>query len=196
MNKFGFVIAAIFLLVLFSVSAFAQIQTAPKIVLINTEAFYDEKAGITKLVTANKQLDAEFAAKIKALQDGAAKLPIIAKELENMRNLPPNLFNQGSFSAKQDEGERLQRELNYNKTELETAITKRRETLVAPISREIGKGIDEFSKKNGYGAIFDAAKLAESGVLLFLAESADVTKAFITFYNTRPATTATTVTPK
>ncbi len=188
MNKFRSITTSVFFIILISISVFAQVQPAPKIVLINTEAFYDEKAGITKLVTATKQLDAEFAARIKELQDGGTRLQTIAKDLENMQKLPAAQFNQVSFNTKRDEGERLQRELNYKKTELEAAIAKRREVLVAPISRDIGKGIDEFSKKNGYGAIFDVSKLAESGILLFLADSADVTKEFITFYNARPAT--------
>lgn len=194
MNKHRPVIVAFILTGIFAISAFAQAQSAPKIVLINTEAFFDEKSGITKLVAANKQLNLEFAPRVKGLQDGNTKLQSIASELENMRKLPANVFNQGSFSAKQEEGERLQRELNYNKTDLESAVTKRRQALIGPINGDIGKGIDEFSKKNGYGAVFDVSKLAETGVLLFLAETANVTKEFIVFYNARLATTASTTT--
>jgi len=185
---FPFISTAFFALAL-SVSIIAQ-TAPPKIMLINTEAFYDEKTGITKLITANKQLESEFALKIKALQDGNVKLQGISKELETMRALPANLFNQTSFNTKQSEGETLQRTLNFDKTELENAVTKRRETLVGPISADIGKGIDEFSKKNGYGAVFDVAKLADTGILLFLSDASDITKEFITFYNARPATAA------
>ncbi len=170
-------------------AAFAQ--TAPaKIILINTDAFYDAKAGITKLVSANKQLDTEFAAQIKALQEGGARLQAIAKELENMQKLPTSQFNQTAYTTKQEEGERLQRQLNYNKTDLENAIKKRREVLVSPISADIGNAIGEFAKKNGFGVIFDVSKLADSGILLFLADSAEVTKEFIVFYNTRPTPVA------
>ncbi len=186
MNKFRSVITTGFFTLLFSISALAQ-TAAVKIVLINTDGFYDEKIGITKLVTANKQLESEFAVRIKELADGNVKLQAIAKELENMQKLPAAQFNQVTFNTKRDEGERLQRELTYKKTDLESAIAKRREVLIAPISRDIGKGIDEFAKKNSYGAIFDVSKLAEGGILLFLAENADVTKEFIAFYNVRPA---------
>jgi Skp family chaperone for outer membrane proteins len=193
MNKFRLIITSVFLTALFSISVFAQVQPAPKIGFINTEFFYDEKGGITKLVTADKQLNTEFAQRIKELEDGGVKLQTIAKDLENMQKLPAPQFNQVSFNTKRDEGERLQRELTYKKTDLESAIAKRREVLVAPISRDIGKGIDEFSKKNGYGVILDVSKIVDNGILLFLSDSADVTKEFITFYNARPATA---VTPK
>lgn len=191
MNKISPVIITVFIVAMFAVSAFAQVPAASKIGLINTNAFYDEKVGITKLVTANKQLNTEFAAQIKALEDGSVKLQGIAKELETMRGQPQATFNQVAYNTKQDEGERLQRELSYKKTELESAINKRRDVLVAPISQDIGKAIDEFGKKNGYTAIFDIGKLDEAGAVLFVAETADITKEFVTFYNARPATPAT-----
>jgi Skp family chaperone for outer membrane proteins len=195
MNKTFSVISSVFVLALFSFSALAQVP-GPKIGLIQTDAFYDEKAGITKLVSANKQLDSEFAPRIKELQDGNARLQAIAKELENMRKLPANVFNQATYNAKQEEGTALQRQLEFKKAEVESALTKRRDALMGPINQDIGKGITEFSKKNGYGAVFDVSKLAETGVLLFLADAANVTKEFIVFYNARPATTATAATPR
>jgi Skp family chaperone for outer membrane proteins len=194
MNKFRLA-TAIFFAAIFSISAFAQ-STPIKMAMINTEFFYDDKAGITKLINAQKQLDREFEVQIKTLQDGNTKLQSIANEMKTMQQLPKAQFNQVAFNSKQDEGERLQRELNYKKTELEAAIAKRREIVVSPVSRDIGRGIDEFAKKNGYGAIFDVSKLADTGALLFLADSADVTKEFITFYNARPATATTPATPK
>lgn len=186
MNKLKIFVATVFITAVFAVSSFAQAQL--KIVLINTDAFYDEKAGITKLVNAEKQLNTEFEAKIKELQDGNTKLQGIATELQNMQKLPQAQFNQVAFNTKQDEGERLQRELNYKKSELETAINKRRATLISPLNQEIAKAIDDFSKQQNYSIVLDIAKLAEAGALLYLADSVEVTKEFITYYNSRPAT--------
>jgi len=189
--------ASVSLLFLLLVSAFGQVPVAaPKIVLINTDAFYDEKTGITKLIAANKKLDLEFAARLKALQDGNTRLQAIAKELDVQRGLPAAQFNQTAFNTKTEEGEALQRKLNFDKTDLESDVNRRRQVLVGPVSEDIGKGITEFSKRNGYGAVFDISKLAESGVLLFLADAANVTKEFIAFYNARPSTVATTSLPK
>ncbi|HVF48145.1 MAG TPA: OmpH family outer membrane protein [Pyrinomonadaceae bacterium] len=175
---------SIFVIVV-SLSYAVVAQTAPpKSVLLNTAAFYDEKAGISKLVRAEKQINTEFAKDIKALQDDNAKLASIASELEKQ---PVTSANQAAVLARKEEGERLQRKLPYDKADLEAKINKRRATLIGPITFDIGKAISEFGRKNGYGAIFDASKLAESGALLFVGDSTDVTKDFIAFYNARVA---------
>ena len=59
---------------------------------------------------------------------------------------------------------------------------------------DIGKALDEFAKKNGYSLILDGAKLDGAGLILAFDEKSEVTKEFITFYNARPATAATTAT--
>jgi len=181
-------LAALVLALTFATVASAQAQ--PKFGFVNTLSFSDEKTGITKLVTLNKQIDTEFAARIKELQDGNTKLQTIARELENMQKLPQAQFNQTAYANKQDEGERLQRDLNYKKQDLERDVPKRRELLIGPVSNDIGKALDEYAAKNGFTAIFDIAKMAENGMLLTLAPTSDITKDFITFYNARPATAA------
>lgn len=189
MKILRFTIAILFIQTLFTVIVSAQVPVAPiKMAFIETDAFYDEKLGITRLITASKQLNTEFATQIKALEDGSIRLQAISKEIQTLQGQNP--INQAAIANKQEEGERLQRELTYKKTELETAIGKRRAVLIAPISQEIGKGIDEFAKKNGYGVILDIGKLADAGALLFVAETGNVTKEFITFFNARPATPA------
>lgn len=175
------VLGAVFVLGLAG-AVFSQVPA--KSVLINTASFFDEKAGIAKLISAEKQIDGEFARDIKELQDGNAKLAAIAAELEKAT---VTAANQAALQAKKEEGESLQRVLAFNKANLESKINKRREILIGPITFDIGKAIAEFGKKNGYAAIFDASKLGESGALLYVGESSDLTKDFIAFYNARSA---------
>lgn len=164
-------------------AAFSQVAP-PKSVLINTAAFYDEKAGIAKLVSAEKQIDAEFAKDIKELQDGNARLTTIAEELQKTA---VTAANQAAMQLKKEEAESLQRRLALKKADVEVLINRKREALIAPINFDIGKAISEFGKKNGYGAIFDSSKLAEAGALLFIGDNTDITKEFIAFYNARAA---------
>lgn len=159
-------------------------QVAAKSVLINTAAFYDEKAGITKLLAAEKQIDGEFAKDIKELEDGNAKLAAIAAVLQKTTVTEAN---QAALMAKKSEGESLQRSLEYKKTDIEAKIGQRRKSLIEPITFDIGKAIAEFGKKNNYGMISDASKLAENGIILFVGDSIDITKEFIAFYNARAA---------
>lgn len=159
-------------------------QAAPKSGLINTAAFYDEKAGIVKLMSAEKQVDAEFAKDIKDLRDGTARLQILVSELEKTQ---VTAANQAALMAKKSDAESLQRTLEFNKKNIEAKMNKRRQDLITPITFDIGKAISEFGKKNNYGSIYDASKLAETGVLLFVGDSSDITKEFIAFYNARAA---------
>ena len=185
MTKLSTLLFTIVFVIVFSISLFAQ--ATPKSVLIYTAAFYDEKAGITKLVKASKEVDTEFAADIKALQDNNAKLQAIANELETLQRQASTAATQSAIAAKQEQGSALQRKVEYDKTELESKMKKSSEAKIGPITFDIGKAISEFGKKNGYGAIFDASKLEESGALIFLNDGTDVTKDFIAFYNARAA---------
>ncbi|CAN5410619.1 hypothetical protein BH10ACI2_BH10ACI2_24180 [soil metagenome] len=186
MKSTYYLVAGLLFTISLSVSALAQ--SAPgKFVLINTAGFYDEKAGITKLVAAEKTLDLEFANQIKALQADSDKVQAIAVELQRMQTLQPTEANRAAMTTKQEEGERLQRQIDYKKPDLESVIAKRRDVLVRPIMEDVGKAIDEFGKKNAYGAIFDVSKMAESGALIYLADATNVTKEFVLFYNARAA---------
>jgi hypothetical protein len=60
------------------------------------------------------------------------------------------------------------------------------------------QALQEYAKKNGYAAVVDVSALTATEApspFVFLDPTADITKAFIAYYNTRPATTATTATP-
>lgn len=178
---FRLVLGAVFVLGL----AGAVVAQAPaKSVLINTAAFYDEKSGIAKLISAEKQLNTEFAKEIKDLQDGNTRLAAIVEELQKTT---VTAANQAALMQKKSDGESLQRTLEFNKTNLEVKINNKRKELIEPITFDIGKAIAEFGRKNNYGAIFDASKLGEAGVLLFLSDSTDITKDFIAFYNAKAA---------
>jgi Skp family chaperone for outer membrane proteins len=183
MTKLYFTISAILLLAAASAVTQAQVSPLPKIAFINSEAFYDEKLGISKLVNAIKQLEREFEPKNQELTGINNRLAAIATELQNMQKLPTQQFNQAAFNAKREEGERLKREFDYKKTEAENAVAKRRRELVGPVSQEIGNAIDDYAKKNGYTVIIDPSKLSEA--MLHYNESADSTKDFITFFNAR-----------
>ncbi len=181
MTKFRFAAFAFLIAIVFSVSTFAQPAAAAKIGFINSEAFYDEKAGVTKLINALKQLEREFAPKNQELTGLNTRLGTISTELQNMQKLPPAQFNQVAYNTKREEGENLKRKFDYEKTVAENDVAKRRAALIGPISQEIGKAIDEYAQKNGFSVILDPSNL--SVAMIHYAEGADSTKDFIAFFN-------------
>jgi len=194
-------IAALFVFAaIFAVSAFAQTTTpAPtgKIVIVNTLAFGD-KDGITRYINAMNSLEIELKPDINALQTMNTRMQTLEKEIQDIERqlndpkLPPAIDKnklQATGQTKLQEFQDLDRQFKFKQDDYKIKLQRREEAIVRPVSRDIGKALDEFAKKNGYSMIFDVSK-DEKGLVLVLDVKSDVTKEFIVFYNARPATTA------
>lgn len=188
---------SLFLTALLAAAAFAQ--TPSKVAVINTYAFGNEKEGITKYISAVTALNNEFKPLNDELKTMQTKLQGLATEIENLRKLAasnPKAVDEKSAQAKLDEAERLQRDIKFKQEEGAARLEKRKQAVLNPVMQDIMKAVQEFSKQKAYALVLDIGRLDETGILLGIDEKADITKEFITFYNARPATTATTTTPK
>lgn len=164
----------------------AQVPDA-KIAFIDTGMFSDDKAGITRFVNAMKSLEREFKPRQDELNTMQTKINAIADDIKKTQTVADPKATQ----AKQDEGERLVRELDFKKKDAEAAFQKRYQEVVGPISDDITKSIDGFRAAHGYTMILDINRLAQMGAILSVNESVDVTKVFIAEYNSKnPATAA------
>lgn len=196
MKRFSlFAVAAVFAAV-FAVSASAQTAAATKIGWIDTGAFADAKEGITKYLNAYKALETEARPKLQELTGIETKIRTIASDLQKMQANTAVPIDQKTAAAKQDEGQRLQREYEFKKKEYDAFLEKRGGEILGPVNQDIGKAIQEFGKQKGYAAIFDIDKLAQAGAILMLEPTANITKEFVTFYNARPAGAATAAVPR
>jgi Skp family chaperone for outer membrane proteins len=189
----------LFLMMFFVVSGFAQATssqpaaTAGKIVLINTYEFGDEKAGITKYISATKALNAEFTPIDNELKTMNTKLETLAGEIENLRKLAttnPKAIDEKSAQAKIDEAEKLQRDLKFKSEDAKSRYEKREQVVMGPVMGDIYKAMQEYAKQKGYLMILDVNKLAQAELIMAVDEKSLITKEFIVFYNARPATSA------
>jgi Skp family chaperone for outer membrane proteins len=178
---------------IFAVSALAQTPTTGnKVGLISSYDFADPTNGIKKYVTAMTTLQTEFKPVETELQTLATKIQVLQKELEALQKqlqegkVP---VNQVTVNTKSEEYEKMVREFKFKEEDAKARYQRREAAVLTPIRQDIGNAIQEFTKKNGYVVIIDISK-DNTGMFLGLDEAADVTKAFITFYNARPATTA------
>ncbi len=188
----SFVFAAVF-----AVSAFAQAGAGvTKIGWIETGAFADPKEGVTKYNAALAALDGEMKPRVTELTTIQGKLKVISDDLQKMQANTAVPINQTTVLAKQDEGQRLQREFEFKKKEYDAAVEKRSGEVLGPVSADISKAITEFAKQKGYAVVLDISALANANAILALDATSNITKEFIAYYNTRPATTATTAIPK
>lgn len=189
----------------FAVSSFAQnsggAQTAGpvKIGIINTFAFGDEKAGITKYINALKAINTEFTPTQTELDTMNTRLSNLAKEIQVFRDQASTgkvPIDEKTVQAKVDEAEKLQRDLKFKQEDAKARYEKRQQVVIGPVMQDIGKALQDFAKQKGFTLLLDIAKDEVGLVLAVGDEKIDVTKDFITYYNARPATTATTATPR
>ena len=197
MKTFRSIAATFFFAAIFAVSAFAQ-TTTPKIGIVNTGAF-DTKDGITKYVNAMNSLEVVMKPELTTLQTMNNKLQALKTELETLQNqlndpkLPPAVDKtklQTTAQTKYEEYQKTGLEFEYKQKDYKANLERSETKLMSPVRQDIGNALQEFAKKNGYMMILDASKLDGAGLLLAFDEKFDVTKEFITFFNTRPATTA------
>ncbi|MCA1625067.1 MAG: OmpH family outer membrane protein [Acidobacteria bacterium] len=202
MKTFRLIAASLFFAALFSTSSFAQTGATAagtgKIVIINTAAF-DDKAGISKYVSAMNTLETEFKPVDAELQKMNTDLQTLAKDIDAFRRQVADRkvpIDEKSANLKVEQAEKLQRDLKFKQEDAKARFERRQQALLSPVLQDIAKAMQDFAKSRGYSMILDAAKLDQAGIILAVGDDkADVTKEFITFYNARPATTASIAKP-
>ncbi len=202
MRKFRLTAVSFVFAALFAVSAFAQTSppqtsaTAVRIVVINTAAFGDEKAGITKYINAVKALNTELKPDFTTLQDMNTRMQTLQKDftgLQEQAKKPNSPISEQTLKTKYDELQNMDVEFKRKQEDFKAKSERRTDQVLGTVTQEIMKAIQDFTKQKGYGLVLDAARLDAAQLILGYDEAkVDVTKEFIQFYNTRSPTTATT----
>ena len=209
MRNFRIVAAAMMLAAILAVSASAQTRpaggapqaTAPaasasanvpdtKIAYIDTSEFADEKAGITRYVNQMKTLEREFKPRQDELTTMQTRIKSIADEISRLTSGGGSaVVDQKTIQAKQDEGERLGRDLKYKKEQADADFARRYQEVIRPVSQDIMTALNSFAQQRGITMILDISRMGEA--VLTVNPAMDVTKAFIAEYNAKnPATAA------
>ena len=163
-----------------------------KVAIINTEAFGDEKDGIKRFVSTLQVWQRDLKPKQDELVGLQNRMRQISTDIETLRKAP--VVSEASVQAKQDEGERLQREFEYRQKDYEAVSQKRYRDIVGPVSVDIGKELDAFRRDNGITMILDITKLLPA--ILSAKDEMDITRPFIAYYNAKNPVTASAPAPK
>lgn len=172
----------------FVVNAQVPIAVPTKIGWIDTSAFSDPKAGITRYVNGLKTVEDGLKTQFAELQALQTRYAAAVAEINRLQQATS--VDQAVFATKQRDGARIEREFEFRKKEYEAEATLRRNEVIGPITADIMKVLQDFGKQKGYVTILDIGSMAQTNSLLYLDPTADTTKDFITFYNARPATSA------
>lgn len=152
---------------------------AAKIALVDTTAFSDQKTGIKRYLNAVNTLQRQFDARNTELRNLDAQIKALAAEINKLSAAP--VVSQETIRAKQDEGERLQRDLKYKKEQADADYAKKYEEAVGPVSTDIGKALDLYANQHGLTMVLDISKLLPA--VLTVNPTTDITQAFIADYN-------------
>lgn len=162
--------------------------------VIYTDAFLDQKTGIAKFNSVLGKLNGEFQQVKNELDQLQKRAQALEAEINKLREAPAGAPppDQRTIQAKIDQLDQLKKDFQRKSEDAQAAYNRRRQELFMPLQDEIGKALEAFAKARGINVIIDAAQVP----LLYAAESIDITRAFITDFNTKnPVTAATTPTP-
>jgi outer membrane protein len=206
MKIFRAIAAVAFLAVISAGSVLAQPKTTPtagpspaaaqtgavpetKIALVNTDEFAVEKSGITRLVAAMKKVDGEFQPRRTELQTLQQQ---IDKATSDLNKAAP--VQDPKVTAQQTEKiEQLKKDFTRKGEDAQTAYQQRLQAILGPVYEEIGKALDVYAKAHGITLILDVSKVQG---IVSASESLDITKPFITEFNSKNPATAAVTPPK
>src|ERR1051326_947487 len=111
---------------------------ASKIAVIDTEMFGDEKAGIFRLMDAIKIVQNEFRARQQELQTMQGRINTLVEDIRKLRAAMP--VDQKTIQAKQEEGTRVQQDLQTRQQRFDEDYSKRYREVTGPVSELIEVG--------------------------------------------------------
>ena len=164
-----------------------------KMAVINSDFFLDSKSGIAKFNTAVTKLNGEFQKVKDELTQMQTRATALDAEITKLREAPEGTpIDQKSLQAKIDQLEQLKKDIQRKGEDAQNSYNRRRGEIFNPLQEEIGRALEAFAKARGITVIIDAAQVP----LLFADEKTDITRAFITDFNSKnPVTAASTTTP-
>jgi outer membrane protein len=160
-----------------------------KIALVNSDDFADEKAGITRLVVAMKKVDNEFAPRRTELEALKNQTEKATADLAKVQAMQTPAVNQ----QQQDKIDQMKRDFQRKGEDAQGAYQKRMQEIIGPVYDEIGKALDVYAKSRGITLILDVTKVQG---IVSASDSLDITRAFITEFNSKNPATAAVTPPK
>ena len=150
--------------------------------IIDSDAFLDPKTGIAKFTSTITKLNGEFQKTKDEITGLQQRQQTLTDEVAKLQSAPQGTpIDRNSLSAKSDQIELLKKDIQRKGEDAQANYNKRRQELFAPLQEELGRALEAFAKARGITVIIDASQVP----LIYAADSLDVTRAFITEFNTK-----------
>jgi len=160
-----------------------------KVALVDTDAFLDPKVGIQRLLAAASKLESEFQPRRTELTNMQGQVDKMTADLQKAAPVQDPKVS----AQQQDAIDTKKREITRKTEDAQSAYQQRMQALLGPIYDDIGKALDAFAKAHGITLILDVTKVQG---IVSADGSLDITKAFITEFNSKNPATAASLTPQ
>ena len=158
-----------------------------KMAMIYSDAFLDPKNGIARFNSLLGTLNREFQPRQAELQALQTKIDTLTKEIESTQTVA----DPAALRTKRDQLAQMTTEFKRKGEDAEAAYTKRRQEIFLPLQQDIGKALEAFAKARGITVIVDGSQVP----VVYAADSIDITRAFITDFNSKNPATASVTQP-
>lgn len=162
-----------------------------KIALVYTDMFLDPKQGIAKFNNLVNTLNREFQPRQTELVQLQERIKTLTNEV-NQAQAASAVVDQKSIQAKIDQVEQLKKDAQRKAEDGQAAFERRRKELFAPMQEEIAKALETYAKQHSINVLIDGSQVP----LVYAADSIDITRAFITDFNSKNPATAAVTPPK
>lgn len=159
--------------------AFAQAAgdgaTKMKVAIIDSAVFRDE---VLELKAKYEKLATEFAPKARDLESMGTSIATKQKVAQENKTLTP-----AQAQKLLEEIEQLKKDYNRALQDSQDLAGKREKAETEAIYEKLSKFLGEYCAKKGITHVFDARRLQETGVVVYAAQSSNITRDLISEYN-------------
>jgi Skp family chaperone for outer membrane proteins len=157
-------------------------STAPaNVAVIDSRAFSDEKAGIARVMSAMKSLDAKFDPLKAELRGMRERLNTMRADIDKKRTIQ----DQRMTAQQIEEADRLELTIKRKAEDAQTSYQKQTLAVLEPVQQDILNALATYAQAKGISLLIDINRVP----VIYASTSLDVTKDFIADYNrTHPAT--------
>jgi Skp family chaperone for outer membrane proteins len=162
-----------------------------KVAVIFSAAFQDQKQGIAKFGVLLTKLNGEFQKTQDDLNQTAKNIQALQDEIKKLQESPapdPKIIQ-----SKVGQLDQMKKDYQRRGEDGQAAYQRRRQEIFGPLQEEVGKALDGYVKARGITLVLDASQVEG---ILFAAETIDITRPFISEYNSKNPVTASVTTPK
>ncbi len=146
-----------------------------RIAIVDVLAFREE---VLELKARYEKLQAEFAPKYRELEALQNKIAAQEKVLQENKNL-----TQPQTQKLVEEVEQLKREHNRSLEDSQALATKREKVETEAIYDKLSNFLNQYCAKHSITTVYDARRLQETGVAVYVNPAANITADFIKEYN-------------